>query len=92
METIAIQQAKEPVEQGASDAAENFEHDRDVVKRMIHSEVNAALEDDLKKAIAILKEQQHQAIQQIVESRRAAIRQIIDEEKQQIWVQARSIL
>jgi len=54
------------------------------VKRLIQNEVNAVIDDEIRKATRELAEEQRKAIREAIEEHRLMIRQIVEEEKQTI--------
>jgi hypothetical protein len=84
--------AKEPELTSINDLDEYREN----IRKLMHEEIQNALDEELQRASQELREEQRKAIKQILEENRAAIRQIVDEEKKTIWDKAellrRSIL
>jgi len=64
---------------------------RDAIKKMLDSELQNALEAEMRKAAQELMDEQRKAIKQILEEHRAAIRQVVEEEKKAIWEKAEAL-
>jgi len=79
-----------------TDALIDIEVYRENIRRLISSELQLALEEEIQKASQELRDEQRKAIKQILDEHKAAIRQVVEEEKETIWEKAellrRSIL
>ena len=69
----------------------NMDEYRDMVKKLIETEVKNTLDEEMRKAAQELLEEQRKAIRQVVEEHRMAIREAVEEEKKAIWTRVEEL-
>jgi hypothetical protein len=72
------------VEEALNASSAGLSEYRENIRRIMHDEVNRALDEEVRKASQELLEEQRKAIRQILEEHKSAIRQVVDEEKKTI--------
>ena len=87
METT-VGQGKE-VEHGK--IGDNVNEYRDMVRKLIESEVRNTIDEEMRKAAQELLDEQRKAIRHMVEEHRTAIRQAVEEEKKAIWTRVEEL-
>jgi hypothetical protein len=74
---------KKDIKTGSADIRQD--EYRENVRRMMQDEVRNIIDDEMRKAIQELLEEQRNAIKLISNEQKAVIRQIVEEEKKLIW-------
>ena len=64
---------------------------REMVRKLIETEVRNTIDEEMKKAAQELLDEQRKAIRQMVEEHRMAIREAVEEEKRAIWTRVEEL-
>ena len=64
---------------------------REMVRKLIETEVKNTIDDEMRKAAQELLDEQRKAIRQMVEEHRVAIREAVEEEKKAIWTRVEEL-